>query len=73
MTRTLVLVAIVGFALAVACFAAALVVVGGPFSIDDGWRFHRETWGLETVQRGSPTVLDSPSASAGVSGRETTR
>ncbi len=64
MTRTLVLVAIISFGLAVACFAATLVIVGGPFSIDDGWRFHRETWGMETVQRTTPTSLNRPSPSA---------
>jgi|GEM_PF-5001449 len=50
MTRTLTLVAIVGFVLALACFAGALAIVGGPFSIDDGWRFHHETWGGQAVE-----------------------
>jgi len=44
MIRTLAIIAAVGFVLAVACLAGAFAIAGGPFSIDDGWRFHRETW-----------------------------
>jgi hypothetical protein len=44
MTRTLILIAIVSFVLAVGCFAGAFAIAGGPFSIDDGWRFHRLSW-----------------------------
>ncbi len=44
MIRTLAIIAVVGFVLAVACLAGAFAIAGGPFSIDDGWRFHRETW-----------------------------
>ncbi len=64
MTRTLVLITVIGFVLAVACFAGALAIVGGPFSIDDGWRFHRQTWGGEAVAR------TRPSPPAGEGGRE---
>ncbi len=62
MTRTLVLITVIGFVLAVACFASALAIVGGPFSIDDGWRFHRETWGGEAVER---RAYPSPPAGEG--------
>ena len=44
MIRTLALVAIVSFVLAVGCFAGAIAIAGGPFSIDDGWRFHHIQW-----------------------------
>jgi len=42
--RTLVLIAIVGFVLAVACFAGAFAIVGGPFFIDDTGHFHHTDW-----------------------------
>ncbi len=45
MIRTLVLIAIAGFVLSVACFAGALAIAGGPFSIDDKGHFHRAGWG----------------------------
>ncbi len=41
MTRTLGLIALVSFVLALACFAGAFAIVGGPFSLDDGWRIER--------------------------------
>ena len=64
MTRTLVLITVIGFVLAVACFASALAIVGGPFSIDDGWRFHRETWGAVGGERGqTPAVRPAPGLS----------
>lgn len=44
MIRTLVLVAVVSFVLAVGCIAGAFAIVGGPFNIDDGLRFHRVEW-----------------------------
>ena len=44
MTRTLALITLIGFVLAVVCLAGAIAAAGGPFSIDDGWRFHRQTW-----------------------------
>ena len=42
MIRVLVIVAVVSFVLAAGCFGGAFALVGGPFSIDDHWRFHRE-------------------------------
>lgn len=44
MIRTLAIIALVDFVLAVACLAGAFAIAGGPFSIDDHLRFHRETW-----------------------------
>ncbi len=44
MIRTLALVAAVSFVLAVGCFAGAFAIAGGPFYIDDGFRFHHTTW-----------------------------
>lgn len=44
MIRTLAIIAAVGFVLAVSCLAGAFAIAGGPFSIDDGWRFHRGSW-----------------------------
>jgi hypothetical protein len=41
MIRTLVLLAVISFGLAIACFAVAFAIVGGPFYIDDDGRFHR--------------------------------
>jgi len=53
MIRTLAIVAAVGFVLSVACFAGAIAIAGGPFSIDDNWRFHRAALPQEpsSVQR----------------------
>ena len=47
MIRTLALIAVVSFVLAIGCLAAAFAIAGGPFSIDDGWRFHRGHWATE--------------------------
>lgn len=41
MTRALTLVAVVSFVVALASFAGAFAIVGGPFSLDDGWRIER--------------------------------
>jgi hypothetical protein len=49
MIRTLAIIAAVGFVLAVSCLAGAFAIAGGPFSIDDGWRFHRGSWSGETA------------------------
>jgi hypothetical protein len=47
MIRTLATIAVVGFVLAVSCFAGALAVAGGPFYIDDGLRYHGGAWSSE--------------------------
>jgi hypothetical protein len=60
MTRTLALVAIVSFVLAVGCFAASFAIVGGPFSIDDAWRFHRLSWHDEGSDRPAPPSPPAP-------------
>ena len=44
MIRTLSLIAVVSFVLAVICIASATAIVGGPFLIDETGRFHRTTW-----------------------------
>jgi hypothetical protein len=62
MIRTLSTIAVLGFILAVACLAAAFAIAGGPFSIDEGWRFHRGATPVDgapsqpgaTVARGRP-------------------
>jgi hypothetical protein len=51
MIRTLVILAVVSFVLAVGCFAAAFAIVGGPFYIDDDGQFHRTGWTHISVQR----------------------
>ncbi len=43
MIRTLATIAALSFILAIACLASAFAIAGGPFSIDDNWRFHRDT------------------------------
>ncbi len=47
MIRTLVILAIVSFLLSIGCLAAAFAIAGGPFNIDDSWRFHRGTWDID--------------------------
>ncbi len=54
MIRTLATIAVLGFVLAVGCLAGAFAIAGGPFSIDDGWRFHRAA--LPVDNEGLPTV-----------------
>lgn len=44
MIRTLAVMAAISFVLSLVCFSAAFAIAGGPFSIDDGWRFHRGEW-----------------------------
>lgn len=46
MIRTLAILAVVSFLLSVGCLAAAFALAGGPFYIDDGWRFHR-SWDVD--------------------------
>ena len=41
MIRTLIILAVVSFVLSIGCLAAAFAIAGGPFTIDDGWRYHR--------------------------------
>ena len=57
MIRTLLLVAAVSFVLAIGFFAGAMAVVGGPFYIDDGWRFRRSDFSNLDVDHRPPTVI----------------
>jgi hypothetical protein len=45
--RTLVILAVVSFVLSIGCLAAAFAIAGGPFTIDDDWRFHHGTWDID--------------------------
>jgi hypothetical protein len=45
--RTLIILAVVSFVLSIGCLAAAFAIAGGPFTIDDGWRFHHGTWDID--------------------------
>ena len=61
MIRTLVILTGVGFIVALACFAAAFAIVGGPFYIDDSGRFHREMWtDVSVVRQPVPTPRALP-------------
>ncbi len=57
MIRTLLLVAAVSFVLAIGFFAGAMAVVGGPFYIDDGWRFRRADISDLDIEHRSPTAI----------------
>ena len=59
MIRTLVILAVVSFVLAIGCLVAAFAIVGGPFFIDDNGQFHRTGWDNISVER--KIVLPSPS------------
>jgi hypothetical protein len=54
MIRTLAIIAVVSFVMAVACLAAAFAITGGPFSIDDNLRFHRGTWSIDNDEPSTP-------------------
>jgi hypothetical protein len=45
--RTLIILAVVSFVLSIGCLAAAFAIAGGPFTIDDGWRYHRGDWNID--------------------------
>jgi hypothetical protein len=55
--RTLLLIAAVSFVLAIGFFAGAKAIVGGPFYIDDGWRFRRSYISDLDVEHRPPTVI----------------
>jgi len=55
--RTLLLVAAVSFVLAIGFFAGAMAIVGGPFYIDDGWRFRHADVSELDVDHRPPTVI----------------
>ncbi len=55
MIRVLVIVAVVSFVLAVGCLGGAFALVGGPFSIDDHMRFHRDE--VSASAPGSDTTI----------------
>jgi hypothetical protein len=55
--RTLLLVAAVSFVLAIGFFAGAIAIVGGPFYLDDGWRFRRADLTDLDVEHRPPVVI----------------
>ncbi len=57
MIRTLVILAVVSFLLSIGCLAAAFAIAGGPFTIDDGWRFHHGTWDIDISANGSSSAI----------------
>ena len=61
MIRTLVILAVVSFALSIGCLAAAFAIAGGPFYIDDSWRFHRSNLDIDISANfpGGPTLRSS--------------
>ena len=71
MIRTLAVIAVVSFVLCMGSLAAAFAIAGGPFFIDDHFRFHHTTWSDDNgddsvdVQVGPPdTTTPAPVASA---------
>jgi hypothetical protein len=61
MIRTLVIIAAVSFALSIASLAGSFAVAGGPFFIDDHWRFHHSSFSDDDgdsvdIQVGPPPV-----------------
>ncbi|HLZ83395.1 MAG TPA: hypothetical protein VKQ54_07480 [Caulobacteraceae bacterium] len=54
MIRTLVILAVVSFMLSIGCIAAAFAIAGGPFNIDDGWRYHRGDWNIDISANDHP-------------------
>ncbi len=57
MIRTLATIAGISFILAVACMAGAFAIAGGPFYIDDAWRFHRDSLPIDNTSLPSVTRL----------------
>ena len=47
MIRTLIILAVVSFVLSIGCLAAAFAIAGGPFYVDDDWRFHHGAWDID--------------------------
>ncbi len=62
MIRTLATIAAVSFLLAIACFGGAFAIAGGPFHIDDGWRFHHGHWGIDDEDEGNVVAPTSNQA-----------
>ena len=70
MIRTLIIIAAVSFTLCVACLAGSFAIAGGPFFIDDHWRFHHTTWSdddaddtgvdIRVGPSGAPTAAPPP-------------
>jgi len=57
MIRTLAVMAAISFVLSLVCLSAAFTIAGGPFTIDDGWRFRRGEWNIDLS-----TADDAPGA-----------
>jgi hypothetical protein len=60
--RTLLLVSAVSFVLAIGFFAGAIAIVGGPFYLDDGWRFRRTSLTDLDVDHHPPAVISVSAA-----------
>jgi hypothetical protein len=60
MIRTLAIIAVVSFVLALACLATAFAITGGPFSIDDNLRFHRGAWSIKLSESAPPGNASTP-------------
>ncbi|MGH7021999.1 MAG: hypothetical protein ACREEB_00250 [Caulobacteraceae bacterium] len=61
MIRTLVILTGISFVVALACFAAAFAIVGGPFYIDDEGQFHRTMWtDVSVVRHQLPPASSKP-------------
>ena len=57
MIRTLLLVAVVSFGLTIGFMSAAFAVTGGPFFIDDEWRFHKTVLSEIEVDHRPPALV----------------
>jgi hypothetical protein len=54
MIRTLTVIAVVSFILAVGCLAGALAITGGPFTIDDQLQYHPGALHVDYVAPAQP-------------------
>ncbi len=57
MIRTLAIITVVGFFLSIGCLIASFAIAGGPFYIDDDFRFHGGGWTADrTDGHSKPTI-----------------
>jgi hypothetical protein len=62
MIRTLVILTVVSFVLSIGCLAAAFAIAGGPFYIDQDFRYHRDGWDIDISANVNPGDPASHSA-----------